>query len=298
VNIEDIFKRIMTDGDTVFDVGGHVGNVAWFMTRCVGPNGRVFSFEPHPELFKLLRAKAEKYANLEAINCAVSNSLSPVTLYSGVTEASNQASTIRADLVTTDLLGEEIHSTQVEALTLDQFCADRGLRPAVIKIDVEGAEKFVLEGANTVLDAMPILVFEMGVTKTLPDHVANLRSRGYQLYYVDMYRFVSEPASWSDIVSSETRALRNCLFSYTDADSEKFAPFLSNVLAIPPNKQVLLAGLRIMPLTEAAALFGDPKKSLSRQIKRTLRRILMPSYVEERFPGLVVSIRNVVRRIL
>jgi hypothetical protein len=145
---------------------------------------------------------------------------------------------------------------------------------------------------------MPILVFEMGVTKTLPDHVANLRSRGYQLYYVDMYRFVSKPTSWSDIVSSETRALRNSLFSFTDADSEKLAPFLSNVLAIPADKQALLTGLRIMPLTEAAALFGDPKKSLSRQIKRTLRRILMPPYVEQRFPGLVVSIRNVVRRIL
>jgi FkbM family methyltransferase len=298
VNIEDIFKRIITYGDTILDVGGHVGNVAWFMTRCVGSNGRVFSFEPHPELFKALHAKAEKYVNLEAVNCAVSNSISPVTLYFGVTEASNQASTIRADLVTTDLLGEEIRSTQVEAVTLDQFCADRGLRPAVIKIDVEGAEKFVLEGSNAVLEAMPILVFEMGVTKTLPDHVANLRSRGYQLYYVDMYRFVSKPTSWSDIVSSETRALRNSLFSFTDADSEKLAPFLSNVLAIPADKQALLTGLRIMPLTEAAALFGDPKKSLSRQIKRTLRRILMPPYVEQRFPGLVVSIRNVVRRIL
>jgi FkbM family methyltransferase len=298
VNIEDIFKRIMTAGDTVFDVGGHVGNVAWFMTRCVGPNGRVFSFEPHPELFKALHAKAGKYANLEAVNCAVSNSPMPVTLYFGVTEASNQASTIRADLVTTDLLGEEIHSTQVEAVTLDQFCADRGLRPAVIKIDVEGAEKFVLEGANSVLEAMPILVFEMGVTKTLPDHVANLRSRGYELYYVDMYRFVSEPASWSDIVSSETRALRDCLFSFTAADSEKLAPFLSNVLTVPREKLHLLTGLRIMPLSQAASLFADPKKSLSRQIKRSLRRILIPPYVEECFPGFVVSIRNIARRIL
>jgi FkbM family methyltransferase len=298
VNIEDIFKRIIKDGDTVFDVGGHVGNVAWFMTRCVGPDGRVFSFEPHPELFKALHAKAEKYANLEAVNCAVSDSLMQVTLYFGVTEASNQASTIRADLVTTDLLGEEIHSTQVQAVTLDQFCADRRLHPDVIKIDVEGAEKFVLEGAGTVLEARPILVFEMGVTQTVPDHVANLRSRGYQLYYVDMYRFVSEPASWSDIVSSETRALRDCLFSFTAADSERLAPFLSNVLAIPPNKQALLAGLRILPLTDAAPLFADPKKSLSRQIKRALRRVFIPPYVEEHFPGLVVGIRNVARRVL
>ena len=298
MNIDDIFKRIITDGDTVLDVGGHVGNVAWFMTRCVGPSGKVFSFEPHPELFKALRAKAEKYPNLEAVPCAVSNSPIPVTLYFGVTEASNQASTIRADLVTKDLLGEEIHSTEVASVTLDQFCADRGLHPAVIKIDVEGAEKFVLEGADAVLATNPILVFEMGVTNNLPDHVENLFLRGYELYFVDMYRFVSEPASWNDIVSSETRPLRNCLLSFAVADAEKLAPFLSNVLAVPPNKRAMLNGLRIMPLIDAAPLFADPKRSASIQIKRTLRRLLIPPFIEKQCPGLVGGIRNIVKHIL
>jgi FkbM family methyltransferase len=298
VNIEDIFKRVIAEDDTVLDIGGHVGNVAWFMTRCVGPKGRVFSFEPHPELFKSLQAKAAKYANLEAVNCAVSNSQSPVTLYFGVTQASNQASTIRADLVTTDLLGDEIHSAQVPATTLDQFCAERALRPAVIKIDVEGAEPFVLEGASAVLGTKPVLIFELGATKALPAHVAHLRSQGYLLYYVDMYRFVSEPASWSDIVSSESRALRDCLFTFTDAASERLMPFLCNVLAIPPEKQHLLAGLRILPVDEAAPHFTDPSKSLVRRIKRAARRILIPPAVEEHFPGLAAGIRTIARRIL
>ena len=298
MNIEEIFKRVIAKGDTVLDVGGHVGNVAWFMTRCTGPEGKVFSFEPHPELFKSLRAKAEKYPNLEAVNCAVSNSSTPVTLYFGVTEASNQASTIRADLVTTDLLGEEIHSVQVPATTLDQFCAGRKLKPSVIKIDVEGAELFVLQGAGAVLDTKPVLLFEMGATQVLPDHVAALRLRGYQLYFVDIYRFVTEPASWDHIVSSETRALQDCLFTFTDADAKKLMPFLSNVLAIPPESQPLLAGLRIMSLTDAAPLFADPKKSLARQIKRAARRILIPPAVEEHFPGLAAGIRTIARRIL
>jgi FkbM family methyltransferase len=298
VNIEDILRHVARAGDTVLDVGGHVGNVAWFMTTCVGTAGKVFSFEPHPELFKALRAKADKYPNLSAFNLAVSNSSKPVTLYFGMTEASNQASTIRADLVTTDLLGDDIRSVEVPATTLDQFCAEHDLHPSVIKIDVEGAEPFVLEGAAAVLDMRPVLIFEMGATEVVPAHVAALRARGYQLYIADMYRFVSKPASWNAIVSSETRDLRNCLFTFDDATAEKLMPFLANVLAIPPEKQGLVASLRIMTLTEAARLFADPQRSLSRRIKRAARKALIPAFVEDRFPGLVTGIREVVRRIL
>lgn len=298
MNIEDILKHVARPGDTILDVGGHVGNVAWFMTTCVGPEGKVFSFEPHPELFKALKAKADRYPNLTAFNLAVSNSNMPVTLYFGVTQASNQASTIRADLVTTDLLGDDIRSVEVPAVTLDQFCAEHALTPSVIKIDVEGAEPFVLEGANAVLEAGPIIIFEMGVTTMLPDHVAVLRDRGYALYITDIYRFVSTPPSWSDIVSSETRSLRNCLFTFTQATAENVMPFLANVLAVPTEKQSILAGLRIMPLASAVPLFEDPTKSLSRSFKRAARRILIPAFVEERFPGLVARIRSVARRIL
>ena len=127
MNIEEILKQVARPGDTILDVGGHVGNVAWFMTACVGPEGKVFSFEPHPEKFKALNAKAQRYPNLTAINSAVSNSSAPVTLYFGTTEQSDQASTICAELATSDRLGQEMRSVEVSAITLDQFCARAGL---------------------------------------------------------------------------------------------------------------------------------------------------------------------------
>jgi FkbM family methyltransferase len=299
VNIEDILKHVTKDGDTVLDVGGHVGNIAWFMTTCVGTDGKVFSFEPHPELFKALQAKAERYPNLAAFNFAISDSPSPVTLYFGMTEASNQASTICANLVTTDLLGDDIRTVDVPAVTLDQFCTDHGLRPSVIKIDVEGAEAFVLAGASAVLESKPLLIFEMGVTKKLPDHVAKLRSQGYQLYFVDIHRFVSEPPSWDHTESTETRALRNCIISFTDADAEEITPYLSNVLAVSPEKHAQrLARLRVVTVAEAMPHFADPKKLRSRHIKRLVRRIMIPSAIEDRFPGLVVSLRKIANLVL
>ena len=162
MNIEDILKQVIRSGDTVLDVGGYVGDVAWFMTRCAGPDGKVFSFEPHPEKFKALKAKAQTCPNLNAVNSAVSNSSSPVKLYFGATDKRDQASTICADLATGDRFEEDVRSVEVSATTLDKFCADNGLHPSVIKIDVEGAEPLVLEGADAVLETTPILIFEMG----------------------------------------------------------------------------------------------------------------------------------------
>ncbi len=50
----------------------------------------------------------------------------------------------------------ETHHTQT---TLDAFCRTQGIRPDVIKIDVEGAEFAVLEGAREILaEARPLLV--------------------------------------------------------------------------------------------------------------------------------------------
>ena len=299
MNIEEILKQVAKPGDTILDVGGHVGNVAWFMTSCVGPEGKVFSFEPHPEKFKSLHAKAQRYRNLQAINCAVSNSSAPETLYFGTTEQSDQASTICADLATRDRFGDEVRSLEVPAITLDQFCDEKGLSPSVIKIDVEGAEPFVLEGARNVLNTQPIVIFEMGVAKCLPEHLAALRARGYTLYFVDIHRYGGPQASFATVVNTESRALRNSIISFTDAAVEKLAPFLSNVMAAVPEKHASrLAGLRIMTLAEALPHFADPKKSLAGKIKRTVRRIFIPPALEDRFPGLVVALRNLANKIL
>jgi FkbM family methyltransferase len=297
MNIEVILKYVVERGDTVFDVGGYVGDVAWFMTRCVGPQGKVYSFEPNPESFQALKAKADKHSNLTALNCAISNSPALVTLHFGVTEESSQASTICPDLATTDRLGDEIKFVQVQAITLDQFCAEHGLVPSVIKLDVEGAEALVLEGARGILERRPTLIFEMGVTTSLPVHVIELRKQGYEIYLIEVHRFVSDPVSWEHTVNTETRALRNRLISFEGAELERLAPFFSNVLAIAPKKREQLASFSITSLAEAMPFFADPKQSLSAKFKGVVRRLLIPRALEERFPGFVATLRNFGRRI-
>ncbi len=296
MNIEVVLQRIARPGDTVLDVGGYIGNVAWFMTRCVGPTGRVFSFEPHPGSFEALKTKAGKQPNLTAINCAVSNSSEPVTLYFGVTEASGQASTICGDLRTADRLGTEIKSLEVRATTLDRFCAEHALHPTVIKIDAEGAEPLVLDGARTVLESMPTLILEMGVTTTVPEYITQLRSRGYELYFIELHRFVSEPTSWDHVVNTETPSFRNSIIAFTDQEAERLSPLFSNVLAVSRKNRAKLSSFRIMNLAEAMPLLSNPKRSFGAKAKQVVRKFFVPRSVEEKFPNVVSALRAIGRR--
>src|SRR5262249_15930416 len=53
-------------------------------------------------------------------------------------------------------LAEEI---QVSSVTLDRFCVERGIRPDVVKIDVEGAELLILKGTRELLQKERFLIF-------------------------------------------------------------------------------------------------------------------------------------------
>jgi FkbM family methyltransferase len=78
---EDIFEKEiyashglhLTDDSCVFDVGGNIGLFTLFVqTRW--PGSRVFTFEPAPPLFEILRWNARRYApRSQLFNCGVSN---------------------------------------------------------------------------------------------------------------------------------------------------------------------------------------------------------------------------------
>src|ERR1700747_3409830 len=49
-------KANLSRGDTFWDVGAHIGLYSLFASKIVGSDGNVFSFEPSPDVFSLLRS--------------------------------------------------------------------------------------------------------------------------------------------------------------------------------------------------------------------------------------------------
>jgi FkbM family methyltransferase len=129
---------------TVLDVGANLGLYSIFLARSVGPSGRVIAFEPDPDLLALLRdnCAANSVANVEAHNLALGAApgrmvLSRLTLNSGDNHLGDEAdSTFRRPL-------------EVEVAALDVLMG--GLRPDLIKVDVQGWELKALRGMESVL---------------------------------------------------------------------------------------------------------------------------------------------------
>jgi len=128
-------------GDIVFDIGAYVGDTALWFSKAVGPQGKVYAFEPEPGNFEKLKA------NLERNN--VTNVI-PLQLAVSETEGEMQVSSAAGSSVIT----QAGTGLSVKVTTIDKFMeANKLPRVDFIKMDVEGHELKVLEGAHETIQA-------------------------------------------------------------------------------------------------------------------------------------------------
>lgn len=139
------FLGYLRAGDVVFDVGANVGAYCVTAGRSQ-PSARVFAFEPIPLNVALIGTSllANRIENVEVAKACVSDM--PGEVEFTVSEDSAYSSMIDTHRK------PEAARVRCQAITLDDFCKQRGLKsPDVMKIDVEGAELRVLQGARLML---------------------------------------------------------------------------------------------------------------------------------------------------
>ncbi len=145
----EAFRAATRPGDVVIEAGAHTGAYTVLFAQWVGATGHVFAFEPVPSIARLLRAQlalngvADRVSVIEA---AVGERAGTLALTSPGRFGINRPAA-----------PGDPHSQRLTVTTvgLDEFCAERGVRPQVVKIDVEGAELSVLRGARQMLAAAP-----------------------------------------------------------------------------------------------------------------------------------------------
>jgi FkbM family methyltransferase len=149
-------RRVLRPGDTAVDVGANKGSYLLWLSRWVGP-GRVVAFEPQPSLAAYLRdaCAALSLANVTVEAKAVSRAPGERALYLPGGAASPGASLNRrvADR-------DACREIPVPVVALDHYLPSTD-PVTVLKIDVEGHEQAVFEGAARILaEQSPLLVFE------------------------------------------------------------------------------------------------------------------------------------------
>jgi FkbM family methyltransferase len=142
-----VFADQIQPGDVVYDVGAHFGTYSIIAARQGGSGTRVVAYEPGD----LTRRYLEKHLRWNGVERQVT--VRPVCCGPTVGDASFYFRPDRPEGTNGLLPYEDCAETKVPMTTIDREVEVTGLAPALLKIDVEGAELDVLKGATAVLSA-------------------------------------------------------------------------------------------------------------------------------------------------
>lgn len=183
-HVAAVLDRLLRPGTTFVDVGANVGFHALRAAARLGGTGTVVAFEPSPENVRLmlLSVRENGITNLEVMPVAIADRIGWITFAHHLGSNAGVADDGTSTLI-------EGAATVVPCFMLDSFHLDVD----VLKIDVEGAEALVVDGAmETIARSRPIIVVEhsqeMAARVTGRDphaHLDRLVELGYQLQVID-----------------------------------------------------------------------------------------------------------------
>ena len=151
-----LVREWLGGGGDFVDVGAHIGMYSVAAGLALRGRGRVLAFEPNPG------ARSQLEANLALNGCdeaivsaaAVSDRVGETVLHVPATPDPSFSSLQGGRFAE----GEPV---RVEMTTVDAAVREHGLRPAVVKIDVEGGELAVVAGMEETLELRPVLLVEV-----------------------------------------------------------------------------------------------------------------------------------------
>jgi len=177
----DIIKHL-GPGDCFYDVGAHIGFYSLMAARLVGQKGRVVAFEPDPANVATLQENVSRndFRQVEVIPGAVWNHSGHATFQRSATE-SHAVSSRRGAVVRSNKAAPGPGRIKVETVSLDEIARNHR-PPTMIKIDVEGAEAEVLQGATNLLaQTAPVLHVEVHHQATATFLENQLRQNDYKI---------------------------------------------------------------------------------------------------------------------
>jgi FkbM family methyltransferase len=186
-HVRKCLTALLRPGDTFVDVGAHIGFFSLIASSLVGGGGKVYAFEANSSLFHPLCLNAAQFPWMVASFRAVCDKSGSVA-FSNVQRAGESGWGKLASV------RNEGHIETVQAVSLDEWHKSVGSPPIrLVKIDAEGSEPFILEGARRVIaNSRPYLIIELNdallkeVGRTRGSITDSLREQGYWVFAIKL----------------------------------------------------------------------------------------------------------------
>lgn len=205
------YEQFLKPGMTVVDAGANIGLHALFFAKRVGPEGRVYAFEPGQTAFDRLQShiKRNQVANVRCFNCALGASEGLVSITEN-REDNSRNFVVESSSATTG-------AKNVVLRSLNQVLKEESVsRIDFLKIDVEGFEPQVLEGATIYLQQQSIRVMQLELDESSLARSGYTAARVSNMLHDAGYR----PAEWSYQSESFRRATKACFNTFFVTDNE------------------------------------------------------------------------------
>lgn len=172
-----IIEKFITKDTVAIDIGANIGTYSLFLSH-IATEGKIFAFEPSRDTYKFLLKNSNGIQNIFPVNMAASNKCAVATFYNATDNAySGLKDTGKKPIVATE---------DVLTIRLDDFTRLFKLeRIDFIKIDVEGNEDEVIEGAiETIQQYKPIVLAEICDEKNSASNPEKTMHRIIELGYI------------------------------------------------------------------------------------------------------------------
>ena len=175
------------EGDTVIDIGAHIGRYTITSSKQVGNSGKVVAIEADPDNFQLLKRNIalNNLTNVLPLNYAVFSTRTRMKLY-------EQSASAKYNSVMLSRAAKTKNYVEINADTLDSILKLNEVNQVNwIKIDVEGAEFEVLKGSTKTLSTENVSLFIEIHNINDPRHYDNildfLKYHNYEITFEQRY---------------------------------------------------------------------------------------------------------------
>lgn len=148
-----ICQQIVDEGDTVIDIGANLGLVSVLLSELVGNKGKVYAFEPNPELYSSL----DKVINRNKLSNIISYPIALGEAEGNLKLRIPKVNKGKGSLVRhAEANNEDVDVVDVPVKRLSKVLENESIESIkFIKIDVEGFEAEVLSGGSEILENIP-----------------------------------------------------------------------------------------------------------------------------------------------